>query len=73
MKNMPPQQHAYKFTGLIIGPYGSVSPMQSSSALRVWQRGQSGSPHSFFCRQKWQQMPTRLSYRLPRPWLEQRT
>lgn len=39
----------------------SVLPIQSSSAFRVWQRGQSGSPQSFFWRQKWQQMPTRLS------------
>ena len=31
--------------------------MQAMSGLRWMQRWHSGSPHSFFCRQKWQQMP----------------
>ena len=33
--------------------------MQGMSGLRSMQRLQSGSPHSFFWRQKWQQMPAR--------------
>lgn len=35
----------------------SVLPMHSAVVLRLLQRGQSSSPHSFFWRQKWQVMP----------------
>jgi hypothetical protein len=35
----------------------SVLPMHSACVLRVEQRGQPSSPHSFFWRQKWQVMP----------------
>mmetsp|Transcript_20884 Transcript_20884/g.34962 ORF Transcript_20884/g.34962 Transcript_20884/m.34962 type:complete len:205 (+) Transcript_20884:348-962(+) len=50
----------------------SVLPMHSSDVDRFSQRGQLGSPQSFFWRQKWQQMPTWESYTLPRPWLVHR-
>ena len=33
------------------------TPMQGRSGLRCMQRWQPSSPHSFFWRQKWQQMP----------------
>mmetsp|Transcript_29995 Transcript_29995/g.63965 ORF Transcript_29995/g.63965 Transcript_29995/m.63965 type:complete len:208 (+) Transcript_29995:418-1041(+) len=44
----------------------SLFPMHSLVTLRVLQRGHPGSPHSFFCRQKWQQMPAFESYSDPR-------
>lgn len=34
-------------------------PMHSAVVLRLLQRGQPSSPHSFFWRQKWQVMPGR--------------
>lgn len=42
------------------------SPRQGSSVFLVSHRLQSASPHSFFCRQKWQQMPAggRISFRI---------
>ena len=35
------------------------APRQGSEGSRALQRSHSGSPHSFFWRQKWQQMPAR--------------